>query len=89
MKTKLSKKEASEKVENFFKQKSELDPKQVKKIRRLAMKFKIKLGDRRKRFCRNCYSDLRKHGKVRLKKDLKNVECLNCGTRHRWKINSS
>ena len=60
MKKKLTRKEAKEKIEDFFKQEKELDPKYVKKIKRLAMAYNIKLGAYRKKFCKKCFNDLRK-----------------------------
>jgi len=85
MKTKLSRAEAKEKIDKFFSRKEELDPKYVKKIKRLAMKHNIKLGKYRKSFCKKCYTDLRK-GKVRIAKTHKVVECKNCGERNRFRV---
>jgi len=84
MKKKMSKKEAEEKIKIFFNS-DKLDAKSVKKIKRLAMKYKIRLEDYRRRFCKECYSDL-KYGKVRVSKMYKNVECGKCGKLNRWKI---
>lgn len=85
MKKKLSRKEAQEKIDGFFRQSEELDPKDVRKIKRLAMAYNIKLGDYRKRFCKKCLSDLRK-GKIRVTKNFRSVECAVCGARNRFKI---
>jgi len=87
VKNKLSKKEALEKIELFFK-KDNLDPIQVKKMKRLAMKYKIRLGIKRRRFCKKCLADLKK-SKIRTTRCFKSVECRNCGFKNRWKINSS
>lgn len=83
MKEKLSKTEAQEKVNNFF-SKSDFQPEQLRKIKRLAMKFKIKLGEKRKFFCKKCLSKLR--GKIRVSKTRKSVECEKCGFRNKFKL---
>lgn len=87
MKKQLSRTEAKGKIEKFFQQ-HELKPEDVKKIKKLAMKYNIKLGIYRKRFCKKCYSDLKK-GKIRISKVFKSVECPGCGEVNRWKINIS
>lgn len=84
VKKSTSKKEMLEKIESFFERK-DLDAGDVKKVKRLAMKYKIRLGDYRKRFCGACYADL-KCGKVRVTKNSKSVECPNCKKINRWKI---
>ena len=87
MKKKLSRQEAQEKIKEFFYEKEELDPKYVKKIKRLAMRYNIKLGRYRRRFCKKCYSDLKyNHEKIRITKTHKIVECRRCGFRNRWKL---
>ena len=83
MKKKLSGDEVKEKIDAFFRQTEELDPKYVKKIKRLAMKYNIKLGKYRRKFCKKCYADLR-GGKVRITKTHKSVECKRCGFSNRW-----
>lgn len=87
MRKNLSRKEAQEKIDEFFRQTEKLDPKYVKKIKRLAMAHNIKLGQYRKRFCKKCFADLRK-AKTRVKKGFKIVECGECGGKMRWRINS-
>jgi RNase P subunit RPR2 len=84
MKSKLTRKEAQEKIDSFFTQKKELNPLYVKKIKRLAMKYNIKLGVHRRRFCKKCYSDLKK-GKIRITKTHKIIECPNCKERNRFR----
>ena len=49
MKTPLNKKQAIEKIDSFFKN-SNFSPEELKKIKRLAMKYKIKLKEKRKLF---------------------------------------
>ena len=87
MKIKLTKKEAQEKIKEFFNQKEELDSKYVKKMKRLAMRHNIKLGIFRRRFCKKCFSDLKHNsGKIRITKTHKIVECGRCGFRNGWRI---
>ncbi len=79
-----SKKLAQGKIEDFFRQ-DELDSEGVKKIKILAMQYNIKLGKHRKRFCKNCYYDL-KRGKIRITKNYKIIECQKCGNKNKFKI---
>ena len=80
----LSKTDALQKIQEYF-SKDNLDAGQTKKIKKLAMAHRIRLGDYRKRFCKKCYYDL-KTGKVSISKEYKKVLCLNCGKRNGWKI---
>ncbi len=64
-KKKLSKKEARikvldyfDKADNIFKEDKELANKYIKKARRLAMKYKLRLGKLKRKFCKHCYSYL-------------------------------
>jgi len=84
MKTKLSKKEAEKEIQEFFKTIHSKSEKNIKKIKRLAMKHNIKLGDLRKRFCKKCYNPIK--GRLRIKKGFKTIECSKCKTKNRWKI---
>jgi len=83
MKSKLSKTEAQEKINSFF-EKSDFTPEQLKKIKRLAMKFNIKLGDKRKFFCKSCLHPL--SGKITISGTHKTVECKFCGYKNRVRI---
>ena len=83
MKKRLSKTEAKEKIDSFFKQKT-FSPKDVGKIKRLAMKHNIKLGKERQKFCKSCLNPLKR--KIRITKDYKIVECSICGEKNRIKI---
>lgn len=71
------------KIKNFFK-KEVFTQEEVRKIKKRAMAYKIKLGYYRKQFCRKCLSQLR--GKIRVKKGIKSVECSGCGFVNRRKI---
>jgi len=83
MKTNLSKTEAKEKIDHFFKRQS-FNKEEMRKIKRLAMKFKIRLKDKRKLFCKKCLSQLK--GKTRVKNNHKVVECSSCSYKNRYKI---
>jgi len=83
MKTKLSKTEAKEKIDSFFSKKS-FSPSDLKKIKRLAMKFNIKLKSHRKKFCKKCLNPIK--GKIRITKHYKITECSSCGYKNKIKI---
>ena len=77
-----SKTEAIEKINDFFKEKH--DKEQVRKIKKLAMSHQIKLREKRKLFCKKCYSMNLKV--LRIKNNMKTVKCEDCGSLMRWKI---
>ncbi len=81
---KLSKKEAIEKIEEFFKDIKNKNPKEIKKIKKLAMKHNIKLKEKRKKFCKKCFSPRLKI--ISIKNKIKRVVCEECGYISRWKI---
>ena len=82
MKKEISKTQAKEKIEQFFQ--SPFTPEQLKKIKRLAMKFNIKLGDKRKLFCKKCLNQLA--GKLSITKTHKTVECRACKYKNKMRI---
>ena len=83
MNTKLSRTEVQNKINSFF-EKSDFKPEQLKKIKRLAMKFNIKLGDKRKFFCKSCLHPLA--GKISVSKTHKTIECKFCGYKNKIRI---
>ena len=83
MKTSLNKTQAKEKIESFF-QRLSFTPEEMRKIKRLAMKFKIPLKQYKKQFCKKCLSQLK--GKIRITKTHKAIICDNCGFRNKFKI---
>lgn len=83
MKKELSRTEARTAVDHFF-EKTSFTAHEAKKIKRLAMKYKIRLGKYRKRFCKACYADLRKCS-VRVTKTHMLATCL-CGHQNRIKL---
>ena len=81
---KLHKREAKKEVSDFFKNIKNKSPKEIKKIKKLAMKYNIKLREKRKLFCKKCYSaDLRIKS---LKNKMKTIECKDCENISRYKI---
>jgi len=84
MKTRTSKKEAEKKIEEFFSNIKNKKPEEIKKIKRLAMHYNIKLREKRKKFCKYCFSPKLKV--LGIKKGLKRVICENCRKIMRWKV---
>ncbi|MBU3913377.1 MAG: hypothetical protein KKE50_04770 [Nanoarchaeota archaeon] len=78
----MNKKQAEEKINEFFEKKH--DKEEVRKIKKVAMKYRIKLKDSRKKFCSKCFSMNLKFRKV--KSNIKTVECSECGNLMRWKL---
>jgi RNase P subunit RPR2 len=79
---KVTKLDVKEEIKKAFNK--ELSPKEIKKIKRLAMKYNIKLGELRKKFCKKCFSTKLKIRRV--KKGIKTVECEQCKNVMRWKL---
>ena len=78
-----SKTEVKNKIDDFFKKES-FTSKEARKIKRLAMKYNIKLGSYRKSFCKKCLSQLK--GQIRINKGYKTVKCEVCGALNRIKL---
>lgn len=85
MKSKLSKQEIQIKIQEFFEKIKNKTPKQVKKIKKLAMSKNISLKEKRKLFCKKCF-DSYKNPKIRIKNKIKSITCKNCGYVSRWKL---
>jgi len=66
---------------------SEITRENIRKARRLAMHFKIKLPkEAKKKFCRKCNNFFNsRNRKIRLKKGFLVFHCLNCGGISRYK----
>ena len=84
----MSKTNAQEKIKEFFKEIRNKTPKEVKKIKRLAMNKKIPLKEERKLFCKKCLTPYYGKEKIRIKKRRKSVECGDCGFVARWELKS-
>ncbi|MCX6748248.1 MAG: hypothetical protein NT076_01465 [Candidatus Pacearchaeota archaeon] len=80
---KLNKNQAQEKIEEFFSNLENKTPEQVRKIKKLAMTYNIKLKNKRKLFCQECY--FTKLKTLGIKNKVKRVRCLNCSRIYRWK----
>jgi len=85
---KTSKKEATKLLEDFFLDIKNKSPREIKKIKKLAMSQNIPLKAKRKLFCKYCLHPYINE-KIRIKKGYKIILCSNCGKVSRWKINSS
>ena len=86
MKIKISKIEAEKKIHEFFKDIKNKTPKEIKKIKRLAMNKKISLKEKRKLFCKKCLTPYSGKEKIRIKNKIKSIECQKCEEINRWKI---
>lgn len=86
---KPSKKEAEERIKEFFLNIKNKTPDEVKKMKKLSMRFGLKLGDLRKKFCKKCLYPYSGKEKIRIKNKMKSVECENCENTNRWKIKLS
>ncbi len=80
----INKTEAREKIENFFLNIKDKKPDEIKKIKKLASHHHIRLNEKKKLFCKYCFSAKLKTRKI--SKNQKTVECENCGRLMRWKI---
>jgi RNase P subunit RPR2 len=80
---KISKQAAKKKIDEFF-QRNNFSAEDVKKIKKLAMKYNIKLGVYRKKFCKKCFSKLT--GKTRVSAGRKIVICDSCGFENSFKL---
>lgn len=83
MKVKINKTEVKEKISQFFEDES-FNPEQLKKVKRLAMKFNIKLGEYRKFFCKKCLNPLK--GKTTITKTHKTIACRQCGFKNKVRM---
>jgi len=82
---KLSRTEALKEIGDFFSEIKSKTPKEVKKIKSLAMSFNIPLKEKRKAFCKKCLSPYT-NPKTRIKEGIKSTTCEKCGFVSRWKV---
>ncbi len=85
---KLSKTEARKEIKEFFKDIKNKTPKEVQKIKKIAMSYNLSLKIFRKKFCKKCLSPY-KNSKVRIKGNYKTIVCESCGHVNKWKIKTS
>jgi len=81
---KFSKSDVEKQIKEFFEDIENKSPKEIEKIKKIAMNHNILLGKLRKKFCKRCYSPLK--GKIRINNEIKSITCENCGYVSRWKI---
>ncbi|MDO8623513.1 MAG: hypothetical protein Q7R52_04670 [archaeon] len=81
---KLSKSETEKEIKEFFEDINKKSPKEIKKIKKLAMRYNLKLGSLRKKFCKKCYSTRLKT--LNIKRGIKKVQCEKCKSIFRWKL---
>lgn len=79
---------AKEEIEVFFKNIKNKSAKDVKKIKRFSMKYKIPLKEKGKLFCKKCLIPYN-NPKIRIKKQMKKVTCQKCGYVSKWKLKTS
>ena len=82
---KISKIGAKKQIQEFFRDIKNKTPKEVKKIKKLAMNYNLPLKDKRKLFCKKCFTPY-KNQKIRIKNGLIRINCGECGYTSRWKI---
>lgn len=81
----LSKLEIQELIKKKFSKNP--SPKEIKKIKRLAMRKNIKLGGLRKKFCKKCFSLFNsKNSEIRIRNKMKVIKCKNCYYVSRYKL---
>lgn len=85
MKSKFSKTEAKKQIKEFFLDIKNKTPKEIKKIKKLAMKHNIPLKEKRKLFCKKCLTPY-KNPRIRIKNKIKSITCRECGYVARWRI---
>lgn len=83
MKSNSSRKEAESEIKEFFKS-SDFSPAELKKIKKLSMRYRISLKTYKKKFCRSCLNPL--SGSIKISKEYKAVICKNCQKKNKWKI---
>lgn len=75
---KISKTEAKIRIQKFFSNVKNKNPKEIKKIKKLAMKKNIPLKKLRKKFCKKCLRPY-KNPKIRIRNKRRIVTCEYCG----------
>ena len=85
MAKKISKTQANEQIHDFFHEIRHKSPKDVKKMKQLAMSQNIKLGDRRKLFCKKCLAPY-VNSNIKIKDGFLTIICENCNHKNRRKV---
>lgn len=79
----ISKSEAKEKISNFFSQ-NPFEKEEMKKIKKLAMRHRIRITEYKKLFCKNCLSQLK--GKIKISRNSKTIECKGCSYKNKFRL---
>ena len=82
---KQSKTEAKNHISRFFQDIKNKSPDDIRKIKRLAMRYNIPLREKRKKLCKKCLAPY-KNPKIRIKRKMKTTTCENCGYVARCRI---
>ena len=81
---KLSKSETEKLINEISKN---LNPENIKKIKRLAMSKNIKLSKLKQKFCKKCYSLFNsQNSQIRIKNKFKIIKCKKCNKISRYKL---
>jgi len=83
---KLPKDKIEKYIHNFFENIKTKNPKEIKKIKRLAMNKKISLKNYRKLFCKKCLTPYTGNEKIRIRNKMKSIKCKNCEFLTRYRI---
>ena len=81
----ISRTDAKKDIDGFFEDIEDKTPKEIKKIKRMAMRYNLPLKEKRKMFCKKCYTPY-KNPKIKIKNKMKSIECEKCEYISRWKI---
>ncbi len=82
---KISKTEVNQEIEEFFPNINDKTPKEIKKIQKLAKSKNIKLGEKRKSFCKKCLNPYINPSVV-VKNGFIRITCDQCENKAKWKI---
>jgi RNase P subunit RPR2 len=74
------------KIESFFAEIKSKTPKEIKKMKKLAMSNNISLKEKRKLFCKKCLVPYSGKEKVRINNKVKTIVCEKCNSISRWKV---
>jgi RNase P subunit RPR2 len=85
----ISKTEAKKKIEEFFLNIKQKSPEEFKKIKKIAMRNRISLGEYKPLFCKQCLMPYSGGEKIRIKNKIKTITCENCGYKKLFKLSSS
>jgi len=82
---KISKSDSERQIKEFFEDIENKSPKEIEKMKKIAMSHNIQLKELRKKFCKKCFKTYQNPG-IRIKNDIISLTCETCGYKSRWKI---